>query len=75
MSMWYVARLAWKKKDGRRVSFLNAQIVGSPLISHGKSDVASWGATSLNPDITDLYAEYVKDGKYLSDDGNSWEPI
>jgi penicillin amidase len=44
-------------------------------MTHGASEIASWGATSLNPDISDLYVEQIKDGKYLSKDKTTWEDI
>jgi len=45
-------------------------IIGSPLMTYGRSKNFSWGATALNPDISDLFVEKVKDDKYFYD--NEW---
>lgn len=31
--------------------------------------------TAINPDVTDLYIEHIKDDKYLTSNGQEWEPL
>lgn len=45
------------------------------MLTHGKTEFVSWGATSLNPDISDLYVEYIKDGHYMAGNTETWEKI
>jgi len=45
------------------------------MMTHGKSDVASWGATSLNPDVSDLYVEYTKNDLFMAGNKDTWEKI
>jgi len=35
----------------------------------------AWGMTALNPDVTDLFVEYVRMDTYLSKNKTEWEPI
>ena len=67
MSLWYIARMRWNVTsqitgETERIYLVGASIVGSPMISHGRSPKFIWGATALNPDVTDLYVEYVRAG-------------
>lgn len=32
---------------------------GFPLFTYAKTKYSSWGATAINPDISDLYVEQV----------------
>jgi len=43
------------------------------MMTHGKSELVSWGATSLNPDVSDLYVEYIKNGHYMAGNRDTWE--
>ena len=45
------------------------------MMTHGKSELVSWGATSLNPDVSDLYVEYIKNGHYMASNRDTWEKI
>jgi len=45
------------------------------MMTHGKSEFVSWGATSLNPDVSDLYVEYIKNGQYMAGNRDTWEKI
>jgi acyl-homoserine lactone acylase PvdQ len=36
--------------------------VGIPLFSYARSKYVTWGATAVNPDISDLFVEKIKDG-------------
>jgi len=45
------------------------------MMTHGKSEFASFGATSLNPDVSDLYVEYIRDGHYMAGNTETWEKI
>jgi acyl-homoserine lactone acylase PvdQ len=33
--------------------------VGVPLFSYAKSKYISWGATAVNPDVSDLFVERI----------------
>jgi hypothetical protein len=45
-----------------------------PYFTYLKTPFLAGGVTSMNPDCYDLYLEEVKDGKYLSSDGN-WKEV
>ena len=45
------------------------------MMTHGKSEFVSWGATSLNPYVSDLYVEYIKNGQYMAGNRDTWEKI
>jgi hypothetical protein len=45
-----------------------------PIFSHIRTPFLAGGVTSMNPDVADIFVEEVKDGKYLSSDGN-WKEV
>ena len=48
-------------------------MVGTPVITHGRSKIGAWGVTALNPDVTDLFVEYARYDSFLSSDKKKWE--
>lgn len=54
---------------------MGASCAGTTTFSHGRTPVLSWGMTAVNPDVSDIFVETIKDGThYLVGDGE-WEPI
>ena len=51
-----------------------ATIVGSVIMTHGRSPLAAWGVTAINPDVTDIYIETLDKDLYLAYD-DQWKPI
>lgn len=41
--------------------------VGLPLFSYARTKYMAWGATAINPDVSDLFVEKIEDDKYLYD--------
>jgi penicillin G amidase len=35
-------------------------------LTHGTSPLVSWGLTAINPDVSDVYVEKIKENLYLS---------
>lgn len=59
-----MTRISWNVKDvvtgeTYRTSILGASVVGTPSITHGRSSIAAWGVTAINPDVTDLFVESI----------------
>ena len=79
LSVWYVTRLSWKKHENsdstEKISITCASITGTVLLTHGRSKIAAWGVTALNPDVTDLFVEYLRVDTYLSKNKTGWEEI
>ncbi|HLR93410.1 MAG TPA: penicillin acylase family protein [Jiangellaceae bacterium] len=46
---------------------------GLPGVVIGHNEQIAWGFTNLNPDVTDLYLEYIEDGQVRTPDGS--EPV
>jgi penicillin amidase len=67
LSTWYPMRIAWKEPSGERAYMSGGSVVSLPFFSYGSTKYMSFGVTSLNPDLKDLYSEQIKDGKYLYD--------
>lgn len=71
-SVWLMTRLRWNVTDVEtgetyRTYIGGFSIVGSPAITHGRSPIVSWGLTAINPDVSDVFVEYIKDDThYLS---------
>jgi acyl-homoserine lactone acylase PvdQ len=64
--MWYTIRLGWNDPlTGERTFITGGSLVGSPAFTFGRTPYVSWGTTAVNPDVTDLYSETIKDDKYL----------
>lgn len=47
--------------------------VGLPLFSYARTKYMAWGATAINPDVSDLFIEKIKDNKYFYE--NEWHPL
>lgn len=62
--------LQWGK-DGEFL--MGGSHVGLPLFSYARTKYLAWGATAVNPDVSDLFVEKIKDGKYLYD--GEWLPL
>lgn len=58
-----------------RTYLAGASIVGTPSFTHGASPVASFGLTAINPDVSDLFVEHIKDDQYLTSNGKEWAPL
>lgn len=72
-----MTRLRWNISDEltglqKRVSIVGATVVGTTIISHGRTDYMSWGVTAINPDISDVFVEYLRDERFLSTN-KTWE--
>ncbi|MBR8640612.1 penicillin acylase family protein [Streptomyces tuirus] len=50
-----------------------ASLPGIPGVVIGHNDRVAWGLTNLPADVTDLYLEKVRRGKYL--DGSAWRKL
>ena len=74
-----MTRLRWNSTDSYtgeefRASLVTASVVGTTILTHGRSDNIAWGITAINPDITDLYVEYLREDRYLSTN-KTWEKL
>lgn len=73
LSTWYMTRLRWNVTNSLtgetfRTSVIGASLIGSPIMTHGRSPFVAWGVTAINPDVTDIYVEFIRVDKYLSTD-------
>jgi penicillin amidase len=67
-STWYPIRMSWIDPLTQSRTFVSgASLVGSPSFTYGRTPYLAFGVTALNPDITDLYVETLKDDQYLYD--------
>lgn len=78
-SIWYMTRLRWNVTDvltgeTSRTYLAGATVVGTPTFSHGRSPLLSFGLTAINPDVSDLFVEYLKDDQYMTS-GQEWTPL
>ena len=40
-----------------RQTLVAASVVGTPTITHGRTQFAAWGLTAINPDVSDVFVE------------------
>lgn len=52
-SKWYMVKLSWG--DGNYLA--GGSTPGLPLFTYARSKDVAWGATALNPDLSDLFVE------------------
>jgi acyl-homoserine lactone acylase PvdQ len=52
-SKWYLTRLSW----GADHYIAGGTAVGFPLFLYSRSKNVAYGATAINPDISDLFVE------------------
>ena len=62
---WYLTRVSWNATDPEtgeeyKTYLMGASFVTQPSFTYARSPFGSIGVTSLNPDISDLFAEKVK---------------
>lgn len=74
-----MTRLRWNVTDVEtgetyRTYIGGFSVVGSPSLTHGRSPIVSWGLTAINPDVSDVFVEYIKDDQYLSAN-DQWKPL
>ena len=55
-STWYLTRLRWNTTDSVtgeefRATVVAGSVVGTTILTHGRSDYMAWGVTAINPDI------------------------
>lgn len=62
--IWYMAHLSMPGVKAAGVTF-----PGTPGIVLGHNEHIAWGATNVGPDVQDLYAETIRDGKALTASG------
>ena len=79
-SIWYINRLSWKQVDPdtgeiERTYLLGASCVGTTSFSHGRTPVLAWGMTAVNPDVSDIFVETIRNGTHYLAGDDSWEPI
>lgn len=57
---WHFTYLRWGEK------FLaGAAVPGMFINSYARADIGAYGTTAMNADVSDIFVEQVKDGKYL----------
>lgn len=73
-SIWYQAGLHCRDV-GPACPFdvVGYSFAGMPGIVIGHNQDVAWGFTNLDPDVTDLYLEQVRDDSYLV--GDDWRPL
>ena len=74
-----MTRLRWNVTDTNtqetyRTYIGGFSVVGLPSLTHGTSPLVSWGLTAINPDVSDVYVEKIKDNLYLSSN-DEWVPV
>ena len=52
-----------------------ASLVGLPSITHGRTPIMAWGVTAINPDIEDIFVEYINEGTHYMTSEKKWEPL
>ena len=52
---------------------VGSSIPGIPLIMIGRTKHIAWGITAPMTDVSDLFREQIKNGKYLLD--GEWRPL
>lgn len=62
-SKWYLISIRWGKDN----FVTGGSTPGFPLFTYARTKYQSWGATAINPDISDLYVEQVRGDEYLYD--------
>ncbi|MBX3292713.1 MAG: penicillin acylase family protein [Acidobacteria bacterium] len=62
--IWYMAHLSIPGVKAAGVTF-----PGTPGIVLGHNEHIAWGATNVGPDVQDLYAETISDGKAITPSG------
>jgi penicillin amidase len=66
-----MTRLRWNVTDIEtgetyRTYLAGASLLGSPVMTHGRSPIVAWGLTAINPDVSDLFIEYFRGDHYLT---------
>ena len=66
-----MTRLRWNVTDIEtgetyRTYLAGASLLGSPVMTHGRSPIVAWGLTAINPDVSDLFVEYFREDHYLT---------
>ena len=74
-----MTRLRWNTTDPitgeeYRASLVTGTVVGTTIMTHGRSEYMAWGITAINPDITDLYVEYIREDHYLTTN-KTWDKL
>jgi len=65
LSLWYITRVSWNETDSitgesYRTFLTGGTLVGTPAFTHARSPLGAMGVTALNPDVTDLFVEYLR---------------
>lgn len=58
---WHFSYLRWG--EGKFVA--GAAVPGMFINSYARADIGAYGTTAMNADVSDIFVEQVKDGKYL----------
>jgi penicillin amidase len=66
---WYLSRLSW----GDGFYLAGGSTPGFPLFTYARAKNIAYGATAINPDISDLFVEQVKGETYLYE--GEWLPF
>jgi len=66
---WFLTSIRW----GNGSYITGGVTPGLPLFTYARAKNVAWGATALNPDITDLFVEKVDGDKYFYD--GEWHPF
>jgi len=68
-SLWYFSRLRWGKDN----FIVGGNTPGMPMFTYARTKHLAYGATALNPDITDTFVEQIEGDNYLYE--GEWLPI
>lgn len=66
---WYMITLNW----GEDEFIVGGSHIGLPLFSYARTKFMAWGATAINPDVSDLFVEKIKGDTFLYD--GEWLPL
>ena len=69
-SKWYMINIRWGDNDE---FIMGGSSPGMPLFTYARTKYVAWGATAVNPDITDLFVEKIDGDNYFYD--GEWHPL
>lgn len=58
-----------------RTSIIGATVVGTSMFSHGRSPYVAWGVTAINPDVSDVYIEELKERNQYRTTKDKWADL
>merc|ERR1712127_780864 len=64
-----------KTGEQSRTYIAGASVVGCPTFTHANTPVVAFGLTAINPDVSDVWLEYLNDNDEYMTSGKEWAPL